>query len=359
LWFHWRDIKNPNSGGAEVVSHEISQRLVKKGYQITHFCSSFPNGMTNEIIDGVKVIRAGGKFSVYLKAKKFYKENKKNYDLIIDEINTKPFHTPTFVEQPIIAFIHQLAREYWFYETKFPLNYIGYYFLEKYWLSKYRKIPTITVSKSTYDDLKELKFEKVRIIPEGISCLPLTELPEKESKLTVIFVARLKKTKLPDHAINSFFIIKNKFKDAQMWVVGDGPMRSKLQKLASKDNSIKFWGRISNEKKLKLMQKAHLLLVPAIREGWGLVVNEANAMGTPAVAYNVHGLKDSIKNNVNGVLTKNNSIDSLANEAIKLLLDRTCLKKMSENSLIHSKQFSWELSADAFEDCINHYIKNS
>ena len=87
-------------------------------------------------------------------------------------------------------------------------------------------------------------------------------------------------------------------------------------------------------------------------------MNEANAMGTPAIGYNVHGLKDSIKNNVNGVLTKNNSISSLANEAIKLLLDRTSLKKMSENSLIHSKQFNWNISANAFEECINFYFKN-
>ena len=57
---------------------------------------------------------------------------KHNYDLMIDEINTRLFFIPKFVsEKQVIAVIHQLAREFWFYETKFPLNYIGYYYLEK------------------------------------------------------------------------------------------------------------------------------------------------------------------------------------------------------------------------------------
>jgi len=355
LWYHWKDITHPSYGGAEVLSHEVSKRLVKKGFDITQFCSSYPSAKKEEIIDGVKIVRDGGKYSVYIKAKNFYKKNKENFDVIIDEINTRPFLTPDFVTEPVIALIHQLAREVWFYETRFPLNLIGYYFLENYWLRKYRTIPTITVSKSTENDLKKLQFEKIKIIPEGLSCKPLEKIAIKESLPTLIYVGRFKKTKLPDHAIKSFLEIKKEIKDAQLWMVGDGDRMKILQNFA-KSNSIKFWGRVSNEKKIELMSRAHLILVPSIKEGWGLVVIEANAMGTPAVAYNVDGLRDSVQNNVNGILTPENNVFSLAESALKLLNDKKKLDEMSQKSLHYARQFSWDITANVFEQYLNSYV---
>jgi hypothetical protein len=78
--------------------------------------------------------RAGGRYSVYWKAKEYYKKyfSKEGHDVVINEINTRSFFMPKFVNngEKIVALIHQLAREYWFYETPFPLSYIGYHFLE-------------------------------------------------------------------------------------------------------------------------------------------------------------------------------------------------------------------------------------
>lgn len=356
LWYNWKDITNPASGGAEVLTHEIAKRLVRKDHRITLFCSSYPNCKKEDSINDVRIIREGGKYSVYLKAKKYYKRNKENFDLVVDEINTRPFLTPDYVDKPIIALIHQLAREFWFYDTKFPLNLIGYYFLENRWLKKYKRVPTITVSKSTESDLKKLGFQKIQIIREGLSHRPLKKVPDKEKRPTVIFVGRLKKPKLPDSAIKSFLIIEKKVKDAQMWLVGDGNMMDELQKLANESTSITFFGRVSDQEKLNLMSKAHLLLVPGIREGWGLVVTEANSMGTPAIGYDVPGLRDSISNNVNGILTKKNSASCLAEEAIKLFSDRELLREMSINSLKHAQQFNWDYSAEQFDKIINDVI---
>src|SRR6185295_15396141 len=113
---------------------------------ITLFAASFPGAFAEEKVDGVKIVRRGNRYSVYSQAKKFYEQNKDYFDIVVDEINTKPFHTPSFVHgKPIVALIHQLAREFWFYETHFPINIIGYLFLENYWLKKYRDVPTITV----------------------------------------------------------------------------------------------------------------------------------------------------------------------------------------------------------------------
>ena len=92
-----------------------------------------------------------------------------------------------------------------------------------------------------------------------------------------------------------------------------------------------------------------MLLVPAVREGWGLVVTEANAMGTPAVAYNVPGLRDSVVNGVTGVLVSNNTPNDLAECAIALLRDQVLLEKYSNNALENSRQYNWDITANSFE----------
>jgi glycosyltransferase involved in cell wall biosynthesis len=226
LWFNWRDILNPEAGGAEVFTHEVMKRLTKRGYQTTLFTSRFKRCQLNENIDGVDIIREGNKYTVYKQAKNYLKAYKHHYDLIVDEINTRPFFTPKFVkEKPVIALIHQLARDFWFYETKFPLNYIGYYYLEKKWLSNYKDIITLTVSNSTKIDLEELGFKKLLVVPQGLNVTPLSNVKEKEANPTVIFIGRLKKAKLPHHALQAFSIIKREIPDAKMWVIGDGYLR--------------------------------------------------------------------------------------------------------------------------------------
>jgi glycosyltransferase involved in cell wall biosynthesis len=353
LWFNWRDIRNPDSGGAEVFTHEIMRRLAEKGHQMTLFTARFPNCHPNENIDGVDIIREGGKYTVYSKAKKYYRIYHRHYDLVVDEINTRPFLTPTFVKggRPIIAIIHQLAREFWFYETPFPVSYIGYYFLENRWLSHYRYIVTITVSDSTKKDLEQLGFRKVAVLPQGLSVKPVPRLLPKEPNPIIVFVGRLKRAKLPHHALHAFSLIKKEMPEAKMWVIGDGYMRKQLEKHRIKD--VKFFGLVPNEKKNELISKAHLLLVPAVREGWGLVVTEANAMGTPVIGYDVPGLRDSIKDGETGTLVKENSPSALAAAAIALLKDPQRLTKISGNALEFSRQFSWDKATGAFNRIIS------
>ena len=173
LWFNWRDIKHPEAGGAEVFTHEVMHRLVKKGYYPTLFTEKFLNGLPNEEINGVNIIRDGGKYTVYNKARCYYNRYKDNYDFVIDEINARPFLAAKFVKKkPILAIFHQLAGEFWFYETRFPLNYLGYYYLERKWLSYYKDILTVTVSKSSKDDLEAIGFRKVLIVTEGVNDTP-------------------------------------------------------------------------------------------------------------------------------------------------------------------------------------------
>jgi glycosyltransferase involved in cell wall biosynthesis len=359
LWFNWRDIKHPDAGGAEVFTHEIMRRLVQKyHFDMTLFAAQIASGITTENIDGVHIIRAGTKYTVYDKAKDYYNKRNSNYDFVIDESNTKPFLTPKFVkDRPILAVFHQLSRESWFYETPFPLSYVGYYYLEKKWLSYYKDIPTVTVSNSTKEDLEAYGFKKIFIVPEGLNVTPLSEarLQQKETNPTIAFIGRLKRHKLPHHALEAFSLIKKEVPDVQIWVIGDGYM---LKELKTRFNvrDVTFYGHVENNVKNDLLSKAHLVLVPAVREGWGLVVTESNAMGTPAVGYNVPGLRDSIRDGETGILVKENSPYSLAKSAISLLRDREFLNKLSSNALAFSKQFSWDKSANVFAKVIENIV---
>ena len=355
LWFNWRDIKHPDAGGAEVFTHETMRRLVKKGYDMTLFTARFPDGLTQEEVDGINVIRCGSRYTVYGKAAQYYNKYRDKYELVIDECNTKPFLTPKFVkEKPILALFHQLAREIWFYEMPFPLNYIGYYYLEWKWLSYYKNIPAGVVSNSTKKDLEKFGFKKIFIVPEGLSVTPVSEVQQKAPNPTIVFIGRLKRHKLPHHAIRAFSTIKKEIPDAEMWIIGEGYMRKELEKFDL--TGVTIYGHVENKLKYELLRRAHLVLVPAIREGWGLVIIESNAMGTPAVAYDVPGLRDSVKDGETGLLVKENCSDSLAKFAISLLTNHENLSKFSSNALAFSKQFNWDNTSNEFDRIIRNIV---
>jgi glycosyltransferase involved in cell wall biosynthesis len=352
LWFNWRDIYNPEAGGAEVLTHEIATRLTSIfGCEVTLFSSQFDGAQQKVEIDGIKIIRDGGKFSVYNKAVQYYRRYKENFELVIDEINVKPFLAPKFVKQrPVVALIHQTSPEQFSHELPFPLSVIGRHYLEKKWLSYYKDTTTVTVSESTKHELQKLGFTKIFLIPEGLNVTPLKSLAVKESDPTFAFIGRLKRHKLPHHAIQAFSIINKELPDAKFWIIGDGYMRRELQR--TKTPNIKFFGRVTNEIKFELLKRAHMILVPAIREGWGLVVTESNSMGTPAVAYNVPGLRDSVKDGQTGFLVRDNNPKELANLAISLFKDSLTLDKISANAVAYARQFSWDKSAQVFHDIL-------
>jgi glycosyltransferase involved in cell wall biosynthesis len=354
LWLNWRCWLNPAMGGAEVFTYEVAKRWVSCGHEVCLFTSNFVGSKAEEIVDGIKIVRAGGRFTVFRKAKEFYLKRFKNegFDVVIDEINTKPFFAPSFVNngEKVIALIHQLAREYWFFEMPFPVNYVGYYFLENRWLRQYIDVPTVTVSESTLNDLKSLGFKHLSIVPEGLNFEPLAALPEKSDVPIVVFSGRLKRAKRPDHAIISFQIVKEKMPSAELWVFGDGPMKDSLKRRSKL--GVTFFGNIENGRRRELISKSWVLVASGVREGWGLNIVEANALGVPSVAYNVHGLRDSVKNKKTGLLVEAGNVEKLAEALVEVLRDRNKRLMLSANALSYAKEFNWDRTAKAFMELI-------
>lgn len=350
LWFNWRCWLNPEMGGAEVFTREVARRWAEIGHQVTLFTSEFSNCEREEILEGVRVVRSGGKYSVYCRARKYYRErfSEEGYDVVVDEINTRPFFTLKFVKrcEKVIALIHQLAREYWFYETPFPASYFGYYFLEDRWLRNYLYIPTVTVSESTQQDLSNLGFKRVFLVPEGLAFEPLSKIPEKEEYPVVVYVGRLKRAKRPDHAVRAFRIVKDKVPDSELWVLGNGSLKKDLKRIACED--VRFFGCLCDAERRERVRRSWVLVNPSVREGWGLNVVEANALGTPCVAYDVAGLRDSISHYETGLLAEAGNVEALADKIVMVLNDDSIRNKLSKNALNHSRKFSWDNTAEEF-----------
>ncbi len=358
-WFNWKCIKHPEAGGAEVFTHEVARRIAGMGHEVT-LITSRPKGLPlREEVDGYTVLRSGNKFTVYLNAKKLYEKYLENrVDVIIDETNTLPFFTIIYVREPVIALIHQLAREYWFLETKPPLSIIGY-LMEPQYLKLYKNVPTVTVSNSTKEDLERLGFKKIHVVPEGLSIKPLNELPDKEEDPTIIFLGRLRKIKRPDHVVKAFIEVVREEPQSKLWIVGDGPLRRRLEKTVEKNglsSNVVFHGRVGDEEKVRLLRKAHVLVLPGVREGWGLVVIEAYSQGTPAIAYDVPGLRDSVRHLKTGILVPQGNIRLLAKSMIYVLQNNKLREKLAREALEWSKQFDWNNTAMELLKVIKTYI---
>jgi len=362
LWFTWKDRKNPLAGGAEVVNEELAKRLVVDGHEVIFLVGGFTGSTSEEIKDGFKIIRVGGRFSVYFKAYQYYKKNLRNWpDFVIDEVNTIPFFAKFYVKQKNILFIHQLCRQILFYQMFFPLNIIGY-LLEPIYLYLLRDRKVITVSESTKIDLMQFGFKNINIsiIPEGIELEPISDISiiQKFEQPTILCLGSIREMKRTDHIVKAFEIAKLYINDLELIIAGDSNSSygKKVLKYISNSeysNSIQYLGKVDNIKKIELMQRSHLIAVASVKEGWGLIVTEANSQGTPAVVYNVDGLRDAVKNNVTGIVCDKNTPENMAENIVQILNNKEQYKTLQKNAWEWSKEINFENSYKQFLSKIN------
>jgi glycosyltransferase involved in cell wall biosynthesis len=291
LVFNWKDLAHPAAGGAEVFTEEVARELVRRGHSVAIHAAAVAGRPGRETVEGVQIVRTGGRLSVYRAARRFWaREGRGAFDVVVDEINTRPFLTPRWLRgAPVVALIHQLAREIWSYETPFPLSVVGRYVLEPWWLHAYRDVPAVTVSASSAASLRQHHgWRDVTVVPEGWTPHSVPSTPKQEQP-TVVFLGRLVAMKRPQHAIDAFRVLRGKFPAAQLWVIGDGPLS------IDPADGLTCFGRLERNDLLERLAAAHVLVATSVREGWGLNVSEAAACGTPSIGYAVPGLVDSLQ----------------------------------------------------------------
>lgn len=338
----WRDMMHPKKGGAEIVTDVYLKGLAKRGHNVVLFTSGFKGGKSKEIYNGYRIIRSGGELGVYLKGLLFAFRNRKKYDRIIDQVNTIPFFTPLLISnKKRRAFFHQLCLNVWFWEKNFITATIGN-ILERIYLKFYRNTRAFTVSGSTKKDLINyamMNNRNVLVLENQIDFKPISK-PTRKEKKSFCFCGRLVPSKRVDECIRAISLIE----DAKLYVVGDGDLeyKKRLKKLSERlgvFGRVKFLGRLSFKERNNIMKKCQAILVTSVREGWGLIVTEANANGTPAITYNIPGLRDA---NKTGIITKRNTPEELA----KAMKNKISFKEQIEFAQSHN---DWDANVERLE----------
>lgn len=350
LVLNWRDPKHPLAGGAEISLHEHIKYWQKKRAKVTWYAGSFEKSKSEEIVDGIKIIRKGNHYTVALN---FYFDwilgKFRNTDLIVDCFHFISFMTPLYTGKTRkIALINEVAGKLWFGNLPAPIAYIGYK-IEPLIIKMYKEIKFITGSESAKKDLLKIGIQSnmVTVINHGIDPPKKSKNFVKELNPTLIFLGRISRDKGIEDALEMLarLIVKNN--KIVLWIVGkyeSDSYKIKINKIIDTlkiNKNLVFFGYVDNALKNELLQRSWLLIHPSVKEGWGLNVIEANQVGTPAIGYNVAGLRDSILNNKTGVLV-NPNVKSLAEGVNMLLKDNQKLRVMGSEAKKWSTNFSWE-----------------
>ncbi len=288
----WRDLAHPAAGGAEVYTEQVARRWVEWGNEVTLFTSAVEGQPDDDVVDGYRVVRRGSRLSVYRAARSWYaKHGRGQYDLVIDMVNTVPFLAHKWIKDtPVVAFFHQTAEECWHFNASMPVAYLGRYVLEPRWIRAYRDRPVLTVSDSTADALRRFGVQNITVLPEGFEPVQVPEVGKEENP-TVVWCARLVPYKRPQDLVAAAGMLQDRIPNLQVWIMGGGPMLDELR--AQAPANVQVLGRVSDDEKNERFARAHVHVATSQREGWGLVVSEAAALGTPTVAYDSPGLRDS------------------------------------------------------------------
>lgn len=370
LALSWRDIKSPTAGGAEVHTHEMLHRIDQGKYRVIHLSAMYDGLKEEEEIDGITYLRKGSIFSCIHYARKYYKKNKNQIDYVIDQCNTHRYFTPFWVEQEKrIFYIHQLTREIWDINLKFPLSKIGK-IMETPLLRLNKNDRVITVSESTKQDLVDVGFDpnKIFIVYNGISFEPWKEedfLP-KEKNPTFIYVGRYAKYKGIDAAVEALGMLKKNCPNAKLWILGkrnDEYINSALKPITDKyglswgdrqiDGDIITWGYVSEQEKLELISRSTALVFPSIREGWGIPITEAGNVGTPSIVYDSPGIRDAVKQGDCGYLCKNSSSKGLLEQMLIVSKDDDKYEEIRMKTYQYCKKFIWDKTYKNFESMID------
>jgi glycosyltransferase involved in cell wall biosynthesis len=245
----------------------------------------------------------------------------------------------------------------------FPFSLIGY-LLEPIYLRLLADRPVITESKSAQQDLIAHGFraDKISIVPVGLTIKPVADLKKvkKYHQPTLLYLGSLRSMKRPFHLIQAFELAKREIPALRLIIAGSAD-KNRLHKCLARirrspfSRDIKYLGKVNSSKKIKLMQRSHVIGVTSVKEGWGLIVTEANSQGTPAVVYDVDGLRDACLHQRTGLVCPPTPPD-LARGIVQLLSNPALYKKYQLRAWKNSLNYHFDNSYRVFSRAINRAL---
>lgn len=358
LILSWRGPDHPQAGGAEQVIWQHAKGWVNSGHLVTLLTATYKQCKLDETRDGIRIKRWGDQFiGVRLAAFFWYWLGKHpKVDLVVDEFHGIPFFTPLWARRSkILGFIHEVATEVWGLNAwPKPFNLIPAV-IGKYgepWLFRllYSHIPFMTVSESTKSDLVDwgIPLTNITVVHNGVELDDAPkDLPPKEQKYTAIFLGAVSRDKGIEDALKTFALVNKNNSNWQFWIAGSASLEMKqlmTHEIAKLDltKSVKYWGYVTDARKFDLLARAHVLVNTSIHEGWGLVNIEANAVGTPVVAYNVQGIKDSVKNGITGILVDKGDYKILGKNTIAIVTNTQEYSRFRRKCIEWAANFTWK-----------------
>jgi glycosyltransferase involved in cell wall biosynthesis len=364
LFLNWRDPAHPRAGGAEYLTHGIARRLVERGHRATWFAGSFRGGAPETDVDGVRIVRQGNAATVRFHAMRRYRALG-DFDVVVDEINTLPFFAPLYARKPVVALICQLAREVWFFESAWPIAVAGY-LSEPAYLQLYRKSPVLTISESSARSVRDIGLRgHIDIMPMAIDqYAAAAPLPLAQRQNDIVMLGRVTPSKRIDHVIKALAADPNgALSETRLVIVGDGDERVKadLVRLAASldvGERVLWEGYVDETTKRRLLRTARAIVMTSAREGWGLVVSEANLAGTPAVVYDIPGTRDSVLDGLTGIRCAPSPI-ALRESLAVLVADPDRYETLSRAAQSFARTLTWDATVDAAEAVLSREAERS
>jgi len=364
LIVNWQDIKNPQSGGAERNLHEIFKRL-SQDFEITLFCSSFPDSPKEEVVDGMRVIRRGGRYDFNLVFLKYYLTwlRYEPFDIIIEDLNKIPFFTPLYSPLPKLCILHHFFGKVIYRETN-PIFATYVYLTERLVGRLYPGVRFVAVSESTKRDLIRygIRPDLISVVYNGVDTEFYQPVARKAPHPLIVSVGRIKRYKSIDHLILAVKEISPHLPELEVVIIGDGDDLPRLKQLTDRlglRRRIRFTGWITEEEKRRIVSSAWIGVTTSAKEGFGLVNIEIQACGTPVISANSPGLRESVLDLETGLLYQYGNIGDLAEKIMRAIGEKSLRQKLTSNARGFAQRFSWDRAADQMREIITEILTRS
>ncbi|WP_122817271.1 glycosyltransferase family 4 protein [Nocardioides pantholopis] len=352
VFLSWRDTHNPEGGGAERYLEKMAQGLVERSCTVTVFCAAYASAPPEEVVDGVRYVRRGSKLSVYAEGMRALRRGLLGApDVVVDVQNGLPFFSRLVTRRPVVVLVHHVHREQWPVVYPGAPGRIGWWIEHRLapWL--YRRCQYVAVSRATRGELRDLGVRGPRIAVVHNGTDPYVPVnPGKSPDPLVAVVGRLVPHKQVEHAVDAVLALQPELPGLRLAVVGSGWWEAKLREYVEERGAgglVDFHGHVDEETKHELYERAWVLALPSLKEGWGLVIGEAGMHSTPAVAYRTAGgTRESIADGRSGLLV--DSPDELVAALRRVLTDAELRDQLSVGALAMSKEFTWQHAQQSF-----------
>jgi len=353
LFLNWRDLGNPEAGGAEAYTEEIAGRFAAAGAEVTLFTGKYPGAAPFDWAREYLVAREGGRFGVYLAAARYLRKHGRYYDAVVDFQNGIPFFSPLFApaRTVVVCVVHHVHQSQFDMYFRWPMNRLGRLLEGRVSAQVYQRTPFVAVSPSTRAEMRHQLgiTAPIHIVPNGVRALPPSTVARSETP-EIAVVTRLVPHKRLHLLVEALPPLLQRWPDLRVYIAGDGPARAGLQAEARRlglEPHLSLPGRVPEQVKADLLSRAWLTVAPSMAEGWGLTVMEAASLGTPAVAYDVPGLRDSVRDGRTGWLVPadRDLAIPLAN-VLTELSEPARREAMAAAARRWAGRFSWDASAE-------------